>query len=186
MECWSERCVRPEGADCREVGERLASLELGNYATRAEREVVVVRWEGKCKEKRLTRKEGGCIVEAASEDDIAMCPRALVPELEGDPKGCERIGEKAKVLLRGAGGQLRPIVGVIGEVPAAVKQLCVEGRWSGEAKRCLMEVEAYEEAERCLGMLDAGDRRAIERRLTSLVKRGAMKRGGGTEPDPWE
>jgi hypothetical protein len=49
-----------------------------------------------------------------------------------------------------------------------------------------MEVGNYEEAERCIGMLDASDRRAIERKITSLVKRGAMKRGGGTEPDPWE
>lgn len=168
------------------MGERLASLEMGNYATREEREPVVRKWEGKCLGARLTKKEGACIVEAAGEDEIAMCKRPLVPELEGDPKGCERVGEKAKVLLRGAGGQLRPIVGVIGEVPGVVKELCVEGRWGADAKRCLMEVQAYEEAERCIEMLDPGDRRAIERKLTSLVKRGAMKRGGGTEPDPWE
>lgn len=177
LECWSERCVRPPPADCRAVGDRLASLTLGNYATREEREPAVSKWAAQCTALRLSHREGRCIVEAATEDDIAACPRPLVPELVGDPKGCERLGDHAAGLLEGAaerGGQLAPLLNVLDEVPAAVKALCVGGRWAPEAKACLFQAGDHGAAEKCLALLDGGDRRALERKLTSLVKRGGL------------
>ena len=176
--------MRPEGADCRAVGERLASLKLGNYATREEREPEVRKWLTACEGDRLTRKEGRCIIEAPTEDEIAACPRPLVPELVGDPKGCEQIGERAAELLDSSEGQLRPILNVIDQVPDAVKKLCVDGRWSAEAKQCLREATTYRAAEPCLKKLDGADRRALERRFTALVKLGMAK--GAPPDDPWD
>jgi hypothetical protein len=103
---------------------------MGNYATREEREPLVSKWAAQCGKERLSLQEGRCIVEAPEEDDIAACPRPLVPELVGDPKGCERIGERAAEMIERAAGDdedMRPIVNVIDEVPGAVKGLCMEG-----------------------------------------------------------
>jgi hypothetical protein len=182
LECWSERCVRPEGADCRAVGERIASSRLGNYATREEREPEVGTWQKACEAARLTKKEGRCIVEAAGEEEMAACERPLVPELVGDPKGCERVGDKAAELLAEAGGRLSPIRNVIDEVPAVVTGMCVDGRWKREAKECLMAAGTYGEAEKCVAMLDLGDRKAVERRLTQLVKKGGLVRTPPVDP----
>lgn len=185
LECWSERCVRPPPADCRAVGERLATLSLGNYASREEREVVVTKWERACTGERLSLREGRCIVEAVGEDELAACPRPLVPELVGDPKGCAQLGEKAAQLMKDAEGRMRPIVNVLDDVPDVVKELCVDGRWAPEAKQCFRSAAGFADAQVCLAKLDGADRRAMERRLTMLVKKG-MARGKPPEPDPWK
>lgn len=195
LECWSARCVRPPPADCRAVGDRLASLTLGNYATREEREPLVAKWAAACTSARLSQREGRCLVEAPSEDELAACPRPLVPELIGDPKGCARLGERAAELLAtaaGGGGRLRPILNVLDEVPAAVTALCVDDRWAPAAKTCLRDADDFAAAEQCLQLLDSGDRRAVERALVALVKRGGLRRPvkppprTGSGDDPWE
>lgn len=185
LECWSERCIRPPPADCRAVGARLASRELGNYATPEEREPMVATWAKACEGERLSKAEGECITGAADDDAIAACPRPLVAELVGDPKGCEKIGKKAKQLVeQGVGGQLGPIMNVVDEVPGALSELCVEGRWSKAAKECLLSVTSFEDGERCVELLDYGQQKAVERRLRSLVMAG--RRAPPRDPDdPW-
>jgi hypothetical protein len=158
---------------------------MGNYATAEEREPKVAAWAKTCEAERLSNAEGECIASAAGDDAIAACPRPLVPELVGDPKGCAKLGKRAGELVeRGVEGELRPLLNVADQVPDALAELCVEGRWSKAAKDCLMAVTSFDEGERCVELLDYGQQKAVERRLRSLVMEG--RRAPPRDPhDPW-
>ncbi|MBK9031254.1 MAG: hypothetical protein IPL61_07950 [Myxococcales bacterium] len=82
LECWSARCVRPPPAACPAVARRLASYQVGNYATPEEIAPVIVALTGACERAQLTAREGRCLTDAVGEDELLACPRVLVPELE--------------------------------------------------------------------------------------------------------
>ncbi|MEZ4404744.1 MAG: hypothetical protein R3B06_32290 [Kofleriaceae bacterium] len=82
LECWSERCVRPPGADCAAVAQRLVGYRVGNYATVEERAPVLAELAGACQAAQLTAREGACLTVAVGEDALLACPRVLVPALE--------------------------------------------------------------------------------------------------------
>ena len=87
--CLSDRCVRPPGADCQQVGEALTSLELGNYASVEERRPKVALYAGKCEAQQLTKDEGACVIAAKSVDALRLCPKPVMfppykPTKEGE------------------------------------------------------------------------------------------------------
>jgi len=185
LECRSNLCVRPPPADCAKVAEALGFLMLDNYTPREQREPELKKWEEACVREQLSKAEGACIETAADDSELAKCPRPLVPELVGDPEGCGRVGKRARELIeQGVGGDLGPIINVAEEVPDAVKQLCIEGRWSAEAKHCLLSVASFEDGERCVNLLDRAQQKAVERALRTLVLEG--KSAPPRDPnDPW-
>ncbi len=175
LACWSERCVRPPGADCVAVGARLAAVESGDHAGRP-RGAIVQQLTGACRTARLTAAEGACLIEATTDDELGRCPRALLPALAGDRRGCERLAAHVASLTRAElarRANLRSLLGpVIDQLGPTVTRSCVEDRWTDETKACVQDATGYDDGEACLDQLDPADRRALERRLTMLVKRG--------------
>lgn len=189
LECWSDRCVRPPLADCRAVGERLASVRLGNYAPREEREGVVRELHALCEREHVGKKEGRCLLEAATDDELAACPRPLLPELAGDEAGCTRMAEHALALLRTESPrdvEMAMIVGIAGRAQAVIVEQCVARRWSPLAVRCLTEAKRLDDVEGCIDALDHDDRRALDRAMEDLLASARSGRGGGGGGDPWE
>lgn len=82
LECWSELCVRPPGADCAAVARRLAAYRVGNYATAEQIAPVVADLTGQCQRVHLSAREGRCLTDAPDEDTLLECPRRLLPELD--------------------------------------------------------------------------------------------------------
>jgi hypothetical protein len=190
LECWSERCVRPPAADCRAVAERLASVRLGNYAPREQREPTIGEIQALCQKERVSKKEGRCLLEAPTEDALAACPRPVLPELAGDKEGCTRMTEHALDLLRRDTPQdveMAMLIGIAGKVSTVIIDQCVSHRWSPIAVRCLTEAQSLDLVENCIDSLDDDDRRALDRAMEALLAsarhRGVQGRGSD---DPWK
>src|ERR1043165_8492451 len=62
--CLSTLCGRPPPADCKAVGETLASMELGNYAEPETRAPVVAKYQAACDKAFVTKEQGECIDKA--------------------------------------------------------------------------------------------------------------------------
>jgi hypothetical protein len=189
LECWSDRCVRPPPADCRPVAERLSSVRLGNYAPREAREPAIREIVALCERAQLSRKEGRCLLEAGTDDELAACPFPLLPELAGDQEGCRALGDHAVQLLRkGAPDDLEMamLLGVASRVSTVIAEQCVTRRWNAAASRCLRDVTEVDAVEACIDQLDQDDRRALDDAMEALLddaRRGGKGGGGG---DPWE
>jgi hypothetical protein len=193
LECWSDRCVRPPAADCRAVGERLASVRLGNYAPREQREPTIAELTALCEKEHVSKKEGRCLLEAATEDALAACPRPILPELAGDKEGCTRATEHALELLRRdtpKNAEMAMMLGIAGKVTDVVVGQCVSHRWSPIAVRCLTDATAIDAFDGCIDALDQDDRRALDDAMESLVdemrRASASGSRGGSGSDPWQ
>jgi hypothetical protein len=189
FECWSDRCVRPPAADCRAVAERLASVRLGNYAPREQREPTIRELQALCEKEQVNQKEGRCLLEAQTEDELAACPRPLLPELAGDKAGCTRMTEHALALLRRDAPrdvEMAMLVGIAGRVQTTIVDQCVTRRWSPIAVRCLTEAQSLDLVKNCIDSLDHDDRRALDDAMESLLDSARRGTGGGTGSDPWQ
>jgi hypothetical protein len=76
--CLSNRCVRPPGAKCEEVGEALAALDLGNYAPKDQRAARVEEIAAMCRAQHMTKSEGACVLEKTTKEELAECPKPLI------------------------------------------------------------------------------------------------------------
>jgi hypothetical protein len=189
LECWSDRCVRPPAADCRAVAERLASVRLGNYAPREQREPTILELKALCERERVSKQEGRCLLEAQTEDELAACPRPVLPELAGDQEGCARMTQHALALLRRDAPrdtEMAMLVGVAGRVTTVITDQCETRRWSPIAVRCLGEAESLDAIRGCIDTLDPDDRRALDDAMESLLEAARRGRGGGGTDDPWK
>lgn len=188
LECWSERCVRPPAADCRAVGERLASVRLGNYAPREQREPTIVELTALCEKEHVSKKEGRCLLEAQTDDELAACPRPVLPELSGDKEGCTRMTEHAIAVLRNdtpKDAEMAMLLGIATRVMTVIVDQCVTHRWSPIAVRCLTEAQNVELFDGCIDALDRDDRRALDDAMEALVEEMRRGQGGGGGDDPW-
>ncbi len=87
--CLSDLCVRPPGADCKAVAEKLAQQMLGNYAERSVRDAYIETTAAECHTAMLTKEEGACLM-TANRNALASCPKVvgigdcakLVPHLD--------------------------------------------------------------------------------------------------------
>jgi len=189
LECWSERCVRPPLADCRAVGERLASVRLGNYAPREAREPTVRELQALCEQAHLGKREGRCLLEAQTEDALAACPRPLLPELAGDQEGCTRMTDHALALLRTESPrdvEMAMLAGIAGRVKTVIVEQCVSRRWSPVAVRCVTEATSLDAVQGCLDALDRDDERALDRAMKELLASARRGKGTGGGDDPWQ
>jgi hypothetical protein len=65
-------------ATCRDVGESLAALEVGNYADDAARSPVVARYTTRCTESRLDREARQCAFAAEDQLTVEYCAPSLM------------------------------------------------------------------------------------------------------------
>lgn len=75
--CLSALCVRPPGADCAKVADKLASLLLGNYAPRAERDAFLAATRDECAAAGLTREEGDCLLGVPHRNALGRCAKVI-------------------------------------------------------------------------------------------------------------
>jgi hypothetical protein len=75
--CLSELCVRPPGADCAKIAEKLGGLLLGNYAPRAERDAFLAATRDECAALALTEEEGECLLGASHRNALSRCPKVI-------------------------------------------------------------------------------------------------------------
>lgn len=128
--CLSNLCVRPPQADCKLVGEQLASLQLGNYAEPEERAPLVAKLAQACEAAHVEKDQGVCLGKAKDRWAAAQCAPKLFPEMKED---CATVGEKvrgiAKTMYRGN-------VQYADAMVKATVQSCTEDKWPAPLIHC--------------------------------------------------
>lgn len=186
--CLSEICVRPPGADCAKVGEKLASYRMGNYAPKEERDKVVGELTAQCTKEQLTADEGECILDATTRYDVASCPRPLLAELSGDKTGCGAAGDNLVRLLvtemAGSDPKTRAAVDKVSpEVASAIAESCEKDLWPEVSKKCVATATTTDALDDCRKTFPEGLEERIEKRLEpaleKLMKAMTESMGGG-------
>jgi hypothetical protein len=75
--CLSDLCVRPPGADCAKVAEKMSYLLLGNYASRDTRAQFLASTQQECEAAMLTKEEGDCLMEAPHRNALGRCTKVV-------------------------------------------------------------------------------------------------------------
>lgn len=107
LECLSQLCVAPAGADCAAIAEHLGGILLGNYAPRDERAAFTAGVTVDCTGRKLTKDDGECLMRATGRQAIGGCPvplgvgdcAAITKHLQGLPRADQFLVTAADRLI---------------------------------------------------------------------------------------
>jgi hypothetical protein len=153
--CLSNLCVRPPPADCQDVAETLASIDLGNYAEPEERAPVIAKYKAECERLYLTKEEGKCLEPARDKWTAAHC----VPRMFASYTGATSCADVMRKLGSGAG--------------SAMKDSCEHDAWPAELKQCLLDSDTpsgnpYDSA--CAAKIPPGLQQKLQERITAAMQ----------------
>ncbi len=174
--CLSDLCVAPAPVACADVGDKLASFKVGNYAPREERVKLTADMVGMCDAARLTREEGKCILSAGSTFELSKCPRPLLPEaleMSKDTTGCVivagKLEEQARTELLKNAAPDDPMVKAIPKIVSAAQQACVEDKWADDVKGCIASADTRA-MDACFSKLTSDQRDALTKRIGEIMQ----------------
>ncbi len=140
--CLSNLCVRPPPADCAQVAETLASIDLGNYAVPEDRAPVVATYKATCERVYVTKEEGACLDKVRDKWSAGQCAPRMFPELASTNGGdCAKVAAKirASMAQQSAAFQNDPRMSQWFEMTIKiVQQSCEEDRWPEPVKQCAL------------------------------------------------
>lgn len=181
LTCLSDLCVAPPPVACPDVGDKLASFKLGNYAAPADRTKLVGELTGACDEARLTADEGKCIMAAKSRFELSRCPRPLLPEaiaLANDKSGCDAVSARLETqareeILKSASPD-DPMVKALPQIVAAAKTACLEDQWPDAVKGCISDASS-KDMDACFKQLSSAQRDGLTKRIGEIMKAAAPR-----------
>jgi len=138
--CLSNLCVRPPPADCQDVGDQLASIELGNHAEPAIRAPVVARYKAACNGASTTREEQLCLDRARDRWSAAQCAPRMFPDLEaGEGGDCAAIVARLRTAMQKQASYPDPQTKTWFERTVVVmQQSCEQDHWPEPLKKCML------------------------------------------------
>src|SRR5687767_15742223 len=98
--CLSNLCVRPPPADCTNVADTLASIDLGNYAEPEERQPVVAKYKAACDKAYVSKEQGECIDKVKDKWSAAQCAPNMFPEITASKGDCEKVASKVEAVMK--------------------------------------------------------------------------------------
>jgi len=149
--CLSNLCVKPPPADCAELAETLASMELGNYAEPEERAPVVSKFKARCETVYVTKEQGQCIDKTRDKWSAEQCAPGLFPELgaAGASGDCNLIAEKLQAMLerqQANYGNNDYMAKVRGAMVRSYRASCSEDRWPSALTKCILAADMTQNA----------------------------------------
>jgi hypothetical protein len=143
--CLSNLCVRPPPADCQDVAETLASIELGNYAEPETRAPVIAKYKSDCDRLYVTKEEGKCLEPARDAWTAASCVPRMFPAYSGK-QSCAEVLKKIETTVQ----KQNPTIASDPQAKAyfeatmhSVQDSCQQDAWPAELKQCLLEQDLY-------------------------------------------
>ena len=142
--CGRDRARPPEGratADCLDVGETLASVDLGNYAEPEERAPVVAKYQAACEKARVSKDEAACLHEARDRWSAGQCVPRMFPEVASESReDCKAVMTRLDGTLRAQldNPQRQPWIATTLSV---MQQSCEEDAWPASLKQCILAAE---------------------------------------------
>jgi hypothetical protein len=139
--CLSNLCVRPPPADCQEVGEQLASIELGNYAEPDARAPVVARYKAACEATRLSRDEQQCVDRTRDRWSAARCAPRMFPDLASSSTGdCGAIVARVRAAMQKQSSYLDDarMKTWFERTMTVMQESCEQDHWPDVLKKCML------------------------------------------------
>lgn len=150
--CLSNLCVRPPPADCQQVGDILASFELGNYAEAEVRDPLVARYKAACDKVYVSKEQGECFAKATDRAAAQLCAPAMfaVQKVEveagsgakvplGGSADCATIAEKIRGQMGKQMGNSDPQTQqMFAKVIVIVRESCEQDGWPATFKSCVI------------------------------------------------
>ncbi|HEX3759967.1 MAG TPA: hypothetical protein VHW23_14730 [Kofleriaceae bacterium] len=139
--CLSNLCVRPPPADCKDVGEQLASIELGNYAEPETRAPVVARYQAACDAAVMSREEQLCLDRARDRWSAAQCAPRLFPDLAASSAGdCAAIIVRVRTAMQNQASQLGDpqTKAWFDRTMSVMQESCEQDHWPDSLKKCML------------------------------------------------
>jgi hypothetical protein len=139
--CLSSLCVRPPAADCKDVADQLASLELGNYAEPEDRAPVVDRYAAACDKAMVSKDEGNCIAKARDPWTAQRCVPRMFPDAgTSSTDDCATVISRTKLIMEQQSPYLTdPASRKWFDLSMTVmQQSCEQDRWPDAVKKCVL------------------------------------------------
>jgi len=147
--CLSNVCVRPPPADCVDVGETLASMDLGNYAPVEERAPVVAKYRQRCETIYVTKEQGACIDKTHDKWSAEQCAPGLFPELAAGTGDCNLIAAKLQAMLErqyANSGNNEYMAKWRGALVRTYRESCSEDKWPDALTKCVLGADMTQNA----------------------------------------
>lgn len=172
--CLSNLCVRPPAADCQDVGEQLASIDLGNYAEPEDRAPVVARYKATCEAAVLSRDEQHCLDRTRDRWSAAQCAPRMFPDLASSSTGdCGAIVARVRAAVQKQASYLGDprMRNWFDRTVAVMQESCEQDRWPDALKKCMLagdELAAMTEA--CNQQTPPALRQKLQDRLNQAMQ----------------
>ncbi len=170
--CLSNLCVKPPPADCKDVAETLASIDLGNYAEPEERAPVVTKYKAECERLYLTKEEGKCLEPARDKWAAAHCAPRMFPSYIGTTS-CADVARKIHSALDKQNAENPQAKQVRDKMLAAMQESCEQDAWPGDLKQCLLDGDASSpnpNDSACAAKIPPGLQQKLQERLTEAMQ----------------
>jgi hypothetical protein len=139
--CLSNLCVRPPPADCQDVGEQLASIDLGNHAEPEDRAPVVARYQAACEAAMLSREEQHCLDRTRDRWSAARCAPRMFPDLAASATGdCGAIVGRVRAAMQKQAAYLGDprMKTWFDRTTTVMQESCEQDRWPDALKKCML------------------------------------------------
>jgi hypothetical protein len=175
--CLSNLCVRPPAADCQDVGEQLASIDLGNYAEPEDRAPVVARYKAACEAAVLSRDEQQCLDRTRDRWSAARCAPRMFPDLASSSVGdCGAIVARVRAATQNQASYFSDprMKTWFDRTMAVMQESCEQDHWPDALKKCMLagdELAAMTQA--CNQQTPPALRQRLQERLNQAMQETA-------------
>lgn len=171
--CLSNLCVRPPAADCQDVGEQLASFDLGNYAEPEDRAPVVARYKAACEVAALSRDEQQCIDRTRDRWSAAQCAPRMFPDLASSSIDCGAIVARVRAATQKQAAYFSDprMKTWFDRTMTVMQESCEQDRWPDALKKCMLagdELAAMTQA--CNQQTPPALRQRLQERLSQAMQ----------------
>lgn len=129
------------GADCGVIADQLASFDLGNYATPAQRAPIAVAYRATCERLSITQAEGACLGKATDTWGAAQCVPRMFPALaSGDSSDCAAVVKKTKGTIEKQAAYVDDpaMKAWFDRTMVVMQESCEQDHWPTALKTCLL------------------------------------------------
>ena len=170
--CLSNLCVRPPAADCKALGEHLASMDLGNYAEPEARAPVVAKYQAACEKAFVTKEQGECIDKATDKWTASQCAPDMFPELKVEGTGdCVTIANTIRAQMqKGMTGADPQTQQLFDKMVRVVRESCEQDGWPPAFKSCVIAAGQNADAMgKCNNLMPKDMQQKMTERMTKMM-----------------
>lgn len=170
--CLSNLCVRPPPADCKAIGEQLASIDLGNYAEVETRTPVVAKYTAACEKAYVTKEQGECIEKVSDTWGASQCAPDMFPELKSTGgSDCQTIANRIRAQMgKQMSGADPQTTQLFNKMMTVIKTSCEQDGWPGPFKQCVLAAGENQDAmNKCNGLMPAAMQQKMTERMSKMM-----------------